>query len=206
MPSGWEQSPDYGGREPGPFGWALIFALGLAIMGGVVACQQLISSHPPSVASAPKSDDNSGAGNVAPPLTGLASVIDGDTIEIRGERIRLAGIDAPEMGQFCESPQGQIRAGQRAALGLADQIDGRTVTCEGTERDRWGRLIADCKVGGAQGAGGVSLSRSMVEAGLAWAFVRYSREYVEAEAEAQAQRRGLWAEGVTCQPPWEWRR
>lgn len=52
-------------------------------------------------------------------LVGVASVIDGDTIEIRGEKIRLHGIDAPESGQRCHRSDGEWACGQQAALALA---------------------------------------------------------------------------------------
>ncbi len=56
-------------------------------------------------------------------LQGVASVIDGDTIEIHGARIRLNGIDAPESGQLCQDPRGTAwRCGQQAALALSDRI------------------------------------------------------------------------------------
>ena len=70
-------------------------------------------------------------------LEGRASVIDGDTVEIHGQRIRLHGIDAPESRQLCTTPQGEEwRCGQRAALALADRIDGATLRCEPRTTDR----------------------------------------------------------------------
>ena len=55
----------------------------------------------------------------------VASVIDGDTIEIHGTRIRLNGIDAPESGQLCQDARGTAwRCGQQAALALSDRTGG----------------------------------------------------------------------------------
>ena len=73
----------------------------------------------------------------AKPIVGRASVIDGDTLEVRGTRIRLHGIDAPESGQTCKDTAGQdYRCGQTAALALADRIGQGTVTCDPRETDR----------------------------------------------------------------------
>jgi len=136
---------------------------------------------------------------VAADLTGIPSVIDGDTLEIHGERIRLHGIDAPEGKQLCVKPTDERwRCGQRAALTLADLIDRRPVRCEGNERDRYGRLIAVCYLGG------LDLNRWMVENGWAVAFRKYSLNYVDAEEEAKAAHRGIWSSGFVM--PWDWRR
>ena len=62
-------------------------------------------------------------------LIGQASIIDGDTIEIHGQRIRLFAIDALEHDQLCEAGGNKYRCGQQAALALADQIGKQTVDC-----------------------------------------------------------------------------
>ena len=81
-------------------------------------------------------------------IAGVASVIDGDTIEIHGQRIRLHGIDAPEGGQTCLDAAGRTwRCGQRAALALQDLIGRRTVTCDERDVDRYGRIVGRCLVG-----------------------------------------------------------
>ena len=78
-------------------------------------------------------------------VTGKPRVIDGDTIEIAGERIRLHGIDAPETKQSCTDMDGrEWRCGQDATFALANLIGDHWITCKGGTRDRYGRLIAVC--------------------------------------------------------------
>ncbi|WP_227440919.1 thermonuclease family protein [Methylobacterium sp. W2] len=72
----------------------------------------------------------------AEPITGRASVVDGDTLDIGGTRIRLHGIDAPESGQLCHRRSGEaFRCGQAAALALADRIGSATVSCDPRDTD-----------------------------------------------------------------------
>src|SRR5262249_56592811 len=118
-------------------------------------------------------------------VVGVASVIDGDTIEIHGQRIRLHGIDAPEASQLCELGGKPWRCGQASANALADYIGRRTVSCDPRDRDRYGRLVAACSVGGA------SISAWMVREGWAIAYRRYSQDFVADEAAARASRRGI---------------
>src|SRR5690554_1952283 len=75
-------------------------------------------------------------------VAGRASVIDGDTIEIHGQRIRLHGIDAPESAQLCLAEDERWRCGQQSALALDDEIAGRPVACAERDRDRYGRIVA----------------------------------------------------------------
>jgi endonuclease YncB( thermonuclease family) len=132
-------------------------------------------------------------------LVGVASVIDGDTIEIHGERIRLYGIDAPESCQTCEDASGRTwRCGQRAALALQDLIGRRTVSCQQHDIDRYGRIVAQCQ------QDGIDISEWLVGQGLALAYRKYSKTYVAAEETGFAARRGMWAGSFTA--PWDWRR
>src|SRR3546814_7578992 len=63
-------------------------------------------------------------------IVGQASVIDGDTIEVHGARIRLHGIDAPESDQLCVISEEEVRCGQQAAIALYERIGRATVSCE----------------------------------------------------------------------------
>lgn len=132
-------------------------------------------------------------------ITGVASVTDGDNLEIRGIHIRLHGIDAPESCQLCTRPSDQQwRCGQQAALALADRIDRRTVTCEAHDTDRYGRTIAVCF------QDRVDLNRWMVREGWAVAYRQFSRDYVRDEEEAHRAGRTVWSGSFVM--PWDWRR
>jgi len=90
--------------------------------------------------------------------------IDGDTIDADGVRIRLWGIDAPERDQTC----GSLEAGSMATAALSRIIGSGPVTCEAVDSDRYGRTVATCSVAGA------AIGGSMVQAGWAWDYARYS--------------------------------
>ena len=132
-------------------------------------------------------------------LVGSPRVIDGDTLAIGGDRVRLYGIDAPESGQTCLDASGRdYRCGAVATNMLKDLIGTGKVACSGNERDRYGRLIAVCRKGGQD------INAEMVRLGWARAFVRYSRDYAALESEAEHSRSGLWA--GSFQAPWDFRR
>ena len=122
------------------------------------------------------------------------NITDGDTIKLSGTTYRLHGIDAPELKQDC--PDGWP-AGRLATTRLQQLIQGRTIVCEERDRDRYGRVVAVCR------ASGEDLGAIMVRQGMAWAFVRYSADYVGLEARAKADRLGVHRHG--CLPAWEWR-
>jgi endonuclease YncB( thermonuclease family) len=132
------------------------------------------------------------------PVVGVASVIDGDTLEIHGKRIRLHGIDAPESGQFCEKDGKQYRCGQQAALALSEKIGRASIRCEQRDIDRYKRIVAVCRLND------IDLNSWMVRQGYAVAYRRYSMDYVTVEEVARSERRGVWAGEFTL--PWLWRR
>jgi len=132
-------------------------------------------------------------------LVGAARIIDGDTIEIAGERVRLEGIDAPETAQTCGSGgRTQWNCGKTAARVLTKLVSGRPVSCNSHGTDKYGRMLGVCFVGN------LDVNAEMVRRGHAWAYVKYSSRYVEQEAEARAQRIGIWQ--GEAQPAWEFRK
>ena len=131
-------------------------------------------------------------------IAGPARVIDGDTLEINGERIRLHGIDAPEMRQSCWRDGKVWRCGGDAANALAGMIASRAVACRKLDRDSYGRMVSKCRVAGED------LGEWMVLNGWAVAYVYFSYEYSRAEQRAKSARRGIWASEFEM--PWEWRR
>lgn len=143
-------------------------------------------------------------------VTGYARVIDGDTLRIGQVRIRLAGIDAPERDQTCETPSGTVRCGEVATAGLRDIIADNEVRCERRDTDRYGRMVAICWAGydPHDHTAGVILNSQMVRLGLAIDYARYSHgEYAREEAEARRQKLGVWSSvpGGFVQPE-TWRR
>jgi endonuclease YncB( thermonuclease family) len=131
-------------------------------------------------------------------IIGTASVIDGDTIEIHGQRIRFHGIDAPESGQSCKADGVEWRCGQKASLTLADFIGPSPVTCQEQDVDRYGRIVAVCSVRSED------IEAWMVRNGWALAYRQYSQDYVDEETEAQVAGRGIWRGEFVA--PWDWRR
>lgn len=149
-----------------------ILAITLASL-SLAACSARMNTEVP-----PASDDT---------VAGVASVVDGDTIEIHGQRIRLSGYDTPERGARC----GKVNVYQKAAFALSDFVGNQTVTCVVTDTDRYDRLVATCSVGGTD------LGDHIVHEGWGRDWPQYSkRRYADEEAKARAARSGLW--GLDC--------
>ena len=132
-------------------------------------------------------------------IVGRASIIDGDTVEIRAQRIRLWGIDAPEGQQRCIKDGKLWRAHTDSANALDTYLAGRIIACKQKGIDLYKRKVAICEVDGEDIGGW------MVRLGWAFDFTRYSRGfYGAAQAIAKAHRQGLWQ--GECEFAWEWRR
>jgi endonuclease YncB( thermonuclease family) len=128
-------------------------------------------------------------------LEGRAQVTNGDTIGIGETRIRLKGVDAPEMEQRCSRSGRSYACGETARQALIGLVSGETVRCRASGRDRYKRVLARCTVDGRD------IGAQLVEAG--WA-VSYGRDYDSEEARAQRRSAGLW-EG-DFERPQSWRR
>ena len=131
-------------------------------------------------------------------LVGAARVIDGDTLEMAGARIRLLGIDAPESAQTCRRGGALWACGQDATALIAKLVDGREVSCEAHERDSYGRLVATCR------AGVTDVGGAMVREGLAVTLPQFSTAYLDLEARAKRFGMALW--GSQFQTPADYRR
>jgi endonuclease YncB( thermonuclease family) len=136
---------------------------------------------------------------LADDLTGQASTIDGDTIEIHGTRIRLWGIDAPESTQLCRGEDSlQYRCGAKAANDLDAFIARRSVSCTPISLDQYGRTVATCTVDGTD------LGQWLVRNGLALDWPNYSHGmYDKIQREAEHAGRGMWSGSYVA--PWLYR-
>lgn len=130
-------------------------------------------------------------------IVGQSTVIDADTLEIHGQRVRLEGIDAPEAQQRCGGEGSEWPCGQQAALALGNWIADRPVSCHPRGSDRYHRVLARCFVGNDD------MQAWLVSNGWALAYRRYSDDYETAENHARSAKAGMWRSEFV--PPWEWR-
>jgi endonuclease YncB( thermonuclease family) len=134
---------------------------------------------------------------LAQAVSGPATVVDGDTLDLTGVRVRLFGVDAVELGQTCARGGEDWRCGEDAKAQLSALVAGQQVRCEARDTDVYGRMVAVCR------AGRVDLSAAMAWAGFAVALEDFSTAYVPAVDGAKAQGAGIWA-GEFAEPR-DWR-
>ncbi|WP_297321951.1 thermonuclease family protein [uncultured Bartonella sp.] len=127
-------------------------------------------------------------------VSGKMQLSDGDSLYSKGKKIRLIGIDAPELHQSCEKNGRSYPCGELAKKHLADLIDGHEISCTWAKKDKFDRLLGQCL------ANGHELNRQMVEDG--WAVSYY--DYPQEEADARNKKLGIWA--GTFDWPRLWRR
>jgi len=132
-------------------------------------------------------------------ISGTAHIIDGDTLELHGERVRILDIDAPEAHQTCTRSDGVVvGCGQLTSDALARFIGARPVTCALFERDRYGRWLGRCAVGEDDVAEWLAIH------GLAVPYRRCACVAVRGlSLYAQWNERGIWS--TAFQVPWDWR-
>ena len=158
--------------------------------------------------------DKAPSGRIAGPVTGDTTpgqtingsvrVVDGDSLEIGAARIRLFGIDAPELRQLCRAADGSdVTCGLTARDTLGTLIGGREVACAPAEKTpSYDRTVAVCTV--SNNGRDTDLSEAMIRAGYAIELKAHSHgRYSAAEREARDAKRGLWA--GTFERPSEWR-
>ncbi len=128
-------------------------------------------------------------------VAGIGRIVDGDTLAVGRTRVRLEGIDAPEIAQTCQTATGETwDCGVAAAAMLRKLAEHKDVACDRSGFDRYRRTLATCF------ADGIDIDEAMVRVGLAWAFIRYSVVYVGVEAEARKAKIGVW-QGA-AEAPW----
>jgi endonuclease YncB( thermonuclease family) len=139
----------------------------------------------------------SGPQGNAPQFAGTARIIDGDTLALGEVKIRLHGIDAPEIAQTCSDTRGAIWTCGKWSKATLERLATGSVTCVQKDIDRYGRIVGTCF------AQNVNVNAAMVAKGAAFAYVQYSRDYVSFEVEARRMAVGVWRSRV--QAPSEYR-
>lgn len=126
-------------------------------------------------------------------------VVDGDTIDIGATRYRLHGIDAPEAGQKCTGQSGKIWRCGKAAIAAFESavLNTQHVACDNRGVDGNNRIIGVCTVDG------LDINRWLVRNGYAWAFTKFSEDYVPDEKQAREAKLGVFQ--APTQTPWEYR-
>ena len=141
------------------------------------------------------------AASIFPPddnaVTGIPIVHDGDTVRINNYRIRLEGIDAPELKQECRVHGKSQQCGIAARMALTSKINGQSVQCAITGKDRYKRSLGHCW------QDGVNLNGWMVKNGYALAYGKYSSRYIPEEMQARLANVGIHNSVYT--KPWDWR-
>ena len=119
-------------------------------------------------------------------IFGKARIIDGDTIHIKSNKIRLHGIDAPEIKQTCKIDNQNWYCGKQSTKELKNLINNQKVECNVNDIDRYNRYVAICYVNK------ININQWMVKNGWAIAYRYYSEDYVLEEKYANDKKLGIW--------------
>tara|TARA_B100000579_G_scaffold121541_1_gene97814 strand:+ start:200 stop:706 length:507 start_codon:yes stop_codon:yes gene_type:complete len=140
-------------------------------------------------------------------ISGKALTIDGDTIKIKNKKIRLHGIDAPEIKQLCQrtflsififSFQENYKCGEISKKKLEKYVKNNIIKCKVEGIDRYKRILGTCY------KNTININSRMVRNGYAVAYKKYSKKYLSAEREAKREELGLWKGKFDM--PWDWRK
>ena len=143
-------------------------------------------------------------------IFGIPKIIDGDTLQIKSKKIRLEGIDAPEIKQQCQKKFLEISVavglnfkknyscGVISKKKLINKIDKSQVKCTLSSIDRYKRYLATCY------KNKINLNKWMVRKGFAVAYKRYSKDYERDEGYAKKNKLGIW-QGSFVRPE-KWRK
>ena len=125
-------------------------------------------------------------------------VVDGDTIHLNGEKIRFTGIDTPELKQTCLKEGIQNPCGVTAKQILIGKIGNNNVKCISEGKDQYKRILAECFVNNE------SLSSYLVRSGYAFAYRKYSKNFIPDEDYARNNKLGMWS--MEFDYPWDYRK
>ncbi|MDA9956279.1 thermonuclease family protein [Candidatus Pelagibacter sp.] len=125
-------------------------------------------------------------------------VVDGDTIHLNGEKIRFTGIDTPELKQTCIKEGIENPCGVTAKKILINKIANNTVECISEGKDQYKRILAECFVNNE------SLSSYLVRSGYAFAYRKYSKNFIPDEDYARINKLGMWS--MEFDYPWDYRK
>ena len=126
-------------------------------------------------------------------------MVDGDTIKFNNKKIRLHGIDTPEIRQICKNKKGEnYNCGIKAKIALINLINKHEIKCLIKGNDRYKRLIGTCFIKD------LNINSWLVKNGWAVAYRKYSNEYIAEEKWAKNNLKGLW-QGEFLEP-WKWRK
>lgn len=199
-------------------GWPGIIGIILGLAFCVIFCFFLGTSNSDSASTTPSKSTSSSVATAtnSPPITaqtnsssdtknnqnefsGVATIVDGDTLKIDKNRFRLYGIDAPESKQQCLTALNEEYAcGELSHQALVEKVNGQPIQCVKKNNDRYGRIVAVCYLNGED------LNAWMVKNGYAVAYPQYGKVYVPLEKEAKKNKAGIWAGSFEI--PSQWRK
>jgi len=163
-------------------GWTVAASILLIIIGGSTAAALLFVSKPSSTAPTT--------------ISGPARALDGSTLVVAGQAIRLQAIEAPPAALVCRDGVWEYKCGADSRAALEKLIANRPVDCEPLPSDN-GTVVGQCR-----SEQGVDLGAAMVEAGWAMADLRRSSRYFAQQAKAQSDARGLWRNNFAHPEQW----